>query len=131
MSSPSLYATPEELAVIRRRLNEHDWYARCFANLRAPVDELLRAGISIPREKGFVFYETCPADNTPLRQDPFNPRDHPCPTCGQNYTDEPYYRAWVTFYQTYLSQSAVELGIAYGVTGDRSYAEVMRRMVSY
>jgi hypothetical protein len=129
MSGPCLYATPDELAVIRRRLAEHDWYARCFANLRGPADELLRRGFEIPREKGFVFYETCPVDNTALRQDPFNPRDHLCPACGRNYTDEPYHRAWITFFQSYLSQRAVEMGIAYGVTGDDAYAEAIRRIL--
>ena len=128
-SAPTLYATSEELTAIRGRLREHDWYARCFASLRAPADELLRRGFEIPREKGFVFYETCPADNTLLRQDPFNPRDHSCPTCGRNYTDEPYFRAWVTFFQTYLSQRAVEMGIAYGVTGDPSYAAAIRAIL--
>ena len=93
MTTPGLYATPSELADVRRRLAAHAWYARCFDNLRAPADRLLRRGISIPLEKGFVFYETCPADDTPLTQDPFDPVNHPCPTCGRNYTDEPYRRA--------------------------------------
>ena len=129
MRSPSLYATPDELRVIRRRLNEHDWYARCFANLRAPADELLRRGFDIPREKGFVFFETCPVDNTPLHQDPFDRHDHHCPGCGRVYSGEPYDRAWVTFFQTYLSQRAVEMGIAYGVTGDSSYSEAIRHIL--
>ncbi|HET8521873.1 MAG TPA: heparinase II/III family protein, partial [Thermomicrobiales bacterium] len=126
MTSPSLYTTPDELLVIRARLREHAWYARCFDNLRAPADELLRRGIEIPHDKGFVFYETCPADNTPLRMDPFKPHEHVCPTCGQNYTGEPYDRAWISFYQMYLSQRAVEMGIAYQVTGDPAYAEAIR-----
>jgi hypothetical protein len=126
MTSPSLYTTPAELAIIRSRLREHAWYARGFANLRAPADELLRRGIEIPHEKGFVFYETCPADNTPLRMDPFKPHEHVCPTCGQHYTGEPYDRAWISFYQMYLSQRAVEMGIAYQVTGDAAYADAIR-----
>lgn len=125
-TSPRLYTTPDEIAAIRKRLNAHDWYARSFANLRAPADELLRRGIRIPREKGFVFFETCPQDNTPLRQDPFNPRDHVCPTCGENYTAEPYCRAWVSYYQSYLAQRAVEMGIAYQITGDDAYAAAIR-----
>lgn len=128
-SSPRLFTTSRELAIIRHRLDEHPWYARCFANLQAPVDELLGHGITIPREKGYVFYEACPVDNTPLRQDPFEPRDHSCPTCGRNYTEEPYYRAWVTFYQSYLSQRAVDMGIAYQITGDPAYAAAIRHIL--
>ena len=129
MTSPRLFATPGELAVIRSRMQEHDWYARCFENLRAPADELLRRGISIPREKGYVFYETCPTDNTPLLQDPFNLRDHPCPTCGTNYVAENYRRAGISFYHLYLSQRTLEMGIAYGITGDPAYASAIREIL--
>lgn len=129
MNQVSFYTTPAELKGIRTQLAEYDWYARSFANLRKPADELLRHGISIPKEKGFVFYDTCPGDNSPLRQDPFNPRDRCCPSCGRNYTDEPYYRAWVSFYQIYVAQRAVEMGIAYQVTGDDSYATAIRHIL--
>lgn len=130
MASPRIYTSADEMAAIRRRLDEHDWYARCFANLRAPVDELLRRGIRIPREKGFVFYETCPQDNARLRQDPFNPHDHICPTCGVNYTGEEHYRAWVTFSQLYLAQRALDMGIVYQVTRDEAYADAIRHVLT-
>lgn len=129
MTSPRLYTTADEVATIRRRLAEHDWYARALENLQAPVDALLRHGISIPREKGYVFYDTCPRDNTTLTVDYFNPRDHVCPACGNNYTDEPYYRAWVTRYQSYLSQRMVDAGIVYQVSGDATYAEAIRQVL--
>lgn len=131
MTTPGLYATPSELADVRRRLAAHAWYARCFDNLRAPADRLLRRGISIPLEKGFVFYETCPADDTPLTQDPFDPVNHPCPTCGRNYTDEPYRRAWVTWYHMYLSQRTLEMGIIYQLTGDHAYAAAARQVLTH
>ncbi|MGH2559624.1 MAG: heparinase II/III domain-containing protein [Thermomicrobiales bacterium] len=130
MDGPRLFTSADEMAVIRRRLHEHDWYATCFANLRTPVDELLRRGIRIPREKGFVFYETCPTDNARLRQDPFNPADHICPTCGVNYTDEANYRAWVTFYQLYVAQRALDMGIVYQVTRDDAYATAIRYVLT-
>jgi hypothetical protein len=125
-TSSGIYATVDELARIQQRMAAHDWYARCFANLRAPADQLLRRGISIPREKGFVFYETCPEDNTPLVQDPFDARSHPCPTCGRNFVEEPYRRAWVTYYQMYVSHRATEMGVAYHLTGDVAYATAIR-----
>lgn len=128
-TGPGLLVSPPELLEIRRRLNEHDWYARCFANLIAPANELLRRGISIPRDKGYAFYETCPDDNTPLIQDPFDPVNHPCPACGRNYTDEPYRLAWVAYFQVYLSQRALEMGIAYQLTGDSAYATAIRHVL--
>lgn len=130
MNSPCLYATQADIARIRRQLADATWYARCFANLMVPADQLLRRGITIPAEKGFAFYDTCPDDNTPLQQDPFNSHDHRCPACGRNYTGEPYYRAWVAFYQSYVSQRAVEMGIAFQLTGDDAYAQAIRHVLS-
>jgi len=125
-AAPGLVTSPRELVDIGRRMSEHDWYTRCFANLIGPADELLRRGISIPRDKGVAFYDTCPADNTPLLQDPFDPVNHRCPACKRNYTDEPYRLAWVAYFQVYLSQRALEMGIAYRLTGDSAYATAIR-----
>lgn len=129
MNGPRLYATHSDITRIRRQLADHDWYARSFQHLIEPADQLLRHGISIPTEKGYAFYDTCPEDNNPLLQDPFNPRDHRCGTCGRNYTAEPYHRAWVAFYQSYLSQRTVEMGIAYQLTGDDAYADAIRHVL--
>ncbi len=131
MKAPRMYTTPDEVALIRRRLNEHNWYAKALENLRAPCDEFLKRGITIPRLKGYVFYETCPKDNTRLYQNPFEPDNVYCPTCGTKYTEENYFRAWVWFYHINLSQRARDMGVIYQMTGDEAYASAVRYILKF
>lgn len=129
MSLPHLYADSRDIARIRKNLQEFSWYRQAFSQIQTGCDEMLRRGFSVPETCGFVFYNSCKSDNTPLIFNPYDRENHICPTCGMNYRDEPFQRAWQCYYHQWLAQMSINLGISYAVTGDSSYAQAVRRML--
>lgn len=129
MASPHLYADSQDIARIRKNLAQYDWYRKAFENIQQACDAMLKKGFSVPDTCGFVFYNSCKSDNTPLIFDPFDRENHICPTCGMNYKDQPIQRAWECSYHQWLAQMSINLGISYAITGDESYARAIRRIL--
>ncbi|MFA7672839.1 MAG: heparinase II/III family protein [Clostridia bacterium] len=129
MSAPHLFTSPVEIEGIKKNLEIYPWYKNAFARIKDMCDEMVRKGFSVPKLKGYVFNETCRAHNIPLRFDPYDPSSFECSVCGINYQDEPYKRAWITQYHSWLSQMSVYLGIAYIVTEEEKYAVTVRDML--
>ena len=63
----------------------------------------------IPSEKALLSREggRCPRDGVMLQFDPFSPHRHRCPVCGERYTGEFHYRAWIYWYQLWLIERAL------------------------
>lgn len=129
MASPHLYLDNGEILRIRENLNQYDWYEKAFQRLKGNCDQMLEKGFHVPETCGFVFYNSCKSDNTLLIFDPYNPDNHICPTCGMNYQDPPFHRAWQCYYHQWLAQMSIQLGITYAITRDSSYAAAVRKML--
>jgi len=129
MFEPHLFTSLHEIEQIKKYLREYNWYAEAYLNIKNTVDTFLRKGFSVPRESGYVFFETCPRDNTELVFDPYRPDEYYCPACGMNYKDKPYKRAWISRYHSWLSQMSILVGIVYLIDGNEVYANTIRRML--
>jgi len=92
---------------------------------------LLDAGFEIPREKALLSREggRCPRDGTALEFDPYRPRVHRCPVCGQSFTGERHYLAWVMWYQLWLAERAVHAAALHALTGDPSLSALSARIL--
>lgn len=129
MKYSGLFTDEDEIKKIKEYINEYNWYSEAFSNIKERVDFAANKGFHVPSESGFVFFETCPRDDTPLIHNPYEPENRICPTCGMNYKDEPYRRSWVTFQHSWLSQMAVLVGIVYQVEKDDKYAHIIRKIL--
>ena len=80
--------------------------AESLARELAPVYE---RPLFIPSEKALLSREggRCPRDGTTLDFDPFSPHQHRCRVCGEIYTGEFHYRAWILWYQLWLIERAL------------------------
>lgn len=129
MSSPRLFTNLSEISGIKKNMRQHDWYAESYLNLKKMADLMLKKGFDVPKKSGFVFFDTCSRDNGHLIFDPYKPNDHVCSVCGMNYKDEPFQRAWICHYHSWLSQMGTILGIVYLIDGDESYAKALKEML--
>jgi len=126
---PHLFTSIKEIEQIKKYLQKYDWYAEAYINIKNTVDTFLRKGFNVPKESGYVFFETCPRDNTELVFDPYRPDAYCCPVCGMNYKDKPYKRSWILRYHCWLSQMSVLVGIVYLIDGNEAYANAIRKML--
>ncbi|NSW89771.1 MAG: heparinase II/III family protein [Firmicutes bacterium] len=129
MTEPRLYTSNKEIDNIKKFLKQYDWYADAYQNIKSSVDSMLKKGFEVPKESGFVFFDSCSRDNARLIFDPYRPNDHICPVCGMNYKDKPFQRAWVLSYHSWLSQMSILLGIVYLIDGDEAYAKALRTIL--
>ena len=90
------------------------------ASLRAELQRLIEQGFDVPHEKALLSRDggRCERDGTLLRFDPFSPREHTCPRCGEVYRRERDYLWWITSYQLWLAERAVYAATLYSLTGE-------------
>ena len=82
MPSPHLYVDNADIARIKANLQTYPWYAAAYENIHNECETMLRRGFSVPCELGYVFYNSCKRDNQILIFDPYDPKNHVCPKCG-------------------------------------------------
>lgn len=101
------------------------------ASLRAELDPLLQEHFEVPHEKALLSRDggRCDRDGTVLRFDPFSPRAHTCPRCGDVYTRERDYLWWVMSYQLWLAERAVHAAVLHAITGESKLAELASRIL--
>ena len=106
--------------------------APLFASLAADLESVIRADLFFPAEKARLsrIGGRCPRDGTPLDFDPWSPRAHRCPTCGNVYDDEPHYRYWLMWYQLWLAERAVHGAALFALGGDARHADLATRILS-
>ncbi len=91
-------AGSRDLTALKQRLTER----------AAPVLEQMP---HVPEEKALLSINggVCPADGAALLFDPWSPRVHRCPRCGQRYQGERHDRHWARFQHLWLAQRAAHL----------------------
>jgi hypothetical protein len=111
------------------------------ASLAADLDRVLESELYFPREKALLSREggRCTRDGTLLEFDPFNPREHRCPRCGEVYRGPLHDRFWIYWYQLWLAERAVHgavlsslgAGDAYGIFAARVLDGYVERYAGY
>lgn len=99
--------------------------------LTTELAPLLAGELYIPREKALLSREggRCPRDGSTLEFDPFSPRRHRCPTCGEHYTGAAHDRFWVFWYQLWLAERAVHGALLWRLRCDASARTLATRIL--
>ncbi|MFP5354195.1 MAG: heparinase II/III family protein, partial [Gemmatimonadota bacterium] len=90
-------------------------------SLRGDLARLLDAGTPwIPPEKARLTRTggRCPTHGVLLDFDPWRPREHRCPECGERFRDDEHYRWWIMNYQLWLAERAVHAAALHVLTDD-------------
>lgn len=82
-------------------------------SLAAELEPALGASPYIPRDKALLSRAggRCEIDGTALDFDPASPQAHRCPTCGRAHRGELHDRAWITSYQLWLAERALQAAL--------------------
>ena len=106
--------------------------APLFASLAADLEPLVTADLYFPTEKARLSRAggRCPRDGTPLDFDPWSPRAHRCPACGNVYGDEEHFRYWLMWYQLWLAERAVHGAALFALGGEARHADLAQRILS-
>jgi hypothetical protein len=119
-------------ALERRRAAVRGPLAPLAASLRRDLQPLLERGFDIPTEKALLSRDggRCPRDGVPLEFDPYRPHEHNCPVCGESFTGERHYLAWIMWYQLWLAERAVHAAALHSLTGEAALAGLATRILS-
>jgi Heparinase II/III-like protein. len=126
----SVLISPDALE--RRRAAIRGPLAPLAASLLSDLQPLLQRGFDIPTEKALLSRDggRCPRDGVPLEFDPYQPNEHRCPVCGESFTGERHYLAWVMWYQLWLAERAVHAAALHALTGEATLSELGQRILS-
>ncbi|OGG55963.1 MAG: hypothetical protein A3F84_00740 [Candidatus Handelsmanbacteria bacterium RIFCSPLOWO2_12_FULL_64_10] len=125
---PGLILTPHDLDAIKQKVRASAWAKATFDDLIAEADRWTSEGVRIPDRKGqWMHFYACPEDGTHLRT--ISDTEHRCPACGKTYTGEPYDSVVIRNRHMALGDAAVDLGLAYHLTGDQKYLQTARQIV--
>jgi hypothetical protein len=100
-------------------------------SLAADLDRVLEHELYFPPEKALLSREggRCPRDGTLLDFDPFSPREHRCPRCGETYRGPLHDRFWVYWYQLWLAERAVHGAVLSALGAGDAYAIFAARVL--
>jgi hypothetical protein len=82
-------------------------------SLAGDLRKVITRPLYIPEQKALLSREggRCPRDGTMLEFDPFSPREHRCPKCGETYRGDLHDGFWVYWYQLWLAERAVHAAV--------------------
>jgi hypothetical protein len=83
------------------------------SSLARDLDPVLAHDLFLPRDKAKLTRAggRCERDGSLLDFDPFSPRRHRCPRCGQEYSGDAHYHFWLYWYQLWLAERAVHAAL--------------------
>ncbi|MEX2177977.1 MAG: heparinase II/III family protein [Gemmatimonadaceae bacterium] len=99
-----------------------------YESLTAELAPLLDREPYIPTAKALLTRAggRCEQDGAALEFDPASPHAHRCPACGTVHRAEVHHRAWVTHYQLWLAERAVQAALFHLLGGDERHAALAR-----
>jgi hypothetical protein len=119
---PFVLATKADLQAARQRAQRFDWARESLNQLISQADAALARPVEIPDRGGqWTHWYACKKDGSGLKT--VSPTEHRCPTCGAVYRGEPYDSIPITHLHGRNSQDIFTLGLAYGLTDERRYAD--------
>jgi len=103
--------TDEELAARRAAIDASPDLQALRASLLERARPLLERPPYIPDEKALLSVDggVCPRDRAALAFDPWSPRAHRCPRCGDVFTGERHDRHWARYQHLWLAERAAHL----------------------
>jgi hypothetical protein len=101
------------------------------ASLTADLDRVLEHEIHFPRDKALLSRDggRCTRDGALLDFDPFSPREHRCPRCGEVYQGTLHDRFWIYWYQLWLAERAVHGAVLSALGAGDTYAIFAARVL--
>jgi hypothetical protein len=125
---PGLILNPRDLKAIQEKVRTSAWARAAFDDLIAGLDRWTSEAIQIPDRKGqWMHFYACPEDGSHLQT--LSDTRHRCPTCGRTYTGEPYDSVVIRNRHMALGEAAVDLGLAFQLTGEKRYLQAARDIV--
>jgi hypothetical protein len=121
----------DEKRLVERRAAAAGGLEPLAASLAGDLEPLLAREVFIPPEKARLsrLGGRCPRDATMLEFDPWSPRRHRCPACGELYADEAHYRWWIMGYQLWLAERALHAALLHALGGDSRHARLADRIL--
>lgn len=102
--------------------------APLFESLRSELEPSLGAEPFVPRDKALLSRAggRCEIDGATLDFDPRSPYAHHCPWCERTHRGELHHRAWITSYQLWLAERALQAALFNLVRPDARHASFAR-----
>ena len=136
---PRLLFSQEGVVNLKRRIETCDWAQTIWKSRKKTLDELLAREFEIPPRGGNWFHwYACPKHGARLttgKQIAKWQWEHICPVDNEVFTGDPsepsrdYDGCAIAALHGRWSQAVRDLGVAYQVTGDRSYANKAREIL--
>jgi hypothetical protein len=100
-------------------------------SLASDLDVVMERDLFIPSEKAALSRSggRCARDGALLTFDPWSPRVHTCPLCGESYSSEEHYRWWIMSYQLWLAERAVHAATLHALRGEVRHAACAERIL--
>lgn len=114
--------TPKEIALIRQKSVQ---FPQTLQALKEKVREVFEGELIVP-ETGignWTLYYYCPDCSVQLLFDRNQPHHHICPSCGKDWTGEPYDSSWWGKINAQNAHGIHDLAMLYLITEDDAYAK--------
>lgn len=126
--NPRLLATKDELGLAKKRAQNTEWGKGYTDTLLKRCDEALLKPIALPDRGGqWPHWYACPKHGARLKTE--GPTRHVCPTDGQVFTGYPYDDVLLLAAHNDYANLIRDLGMAWQLTGKRTYAEKARAIL--
>ena len=126
---PFMLVSPEELATAKAKIKTQPWAADSLKTLCAKADEIVANPQYFPEsEGGWTHKYVSPKTAGKLEFDPKSPHRHLDPATGEYLTGKDYDDAWNSYAISLTTEQLETLATVWTLTGDRQYAETMRKV---
>jgi hypothetical protein len=103
-----------------------------YHSLAADFEPVVERGVEVPTEKALLSRAggRCPDDGTMLEFDPFSPHAHRCPRCARQFEGALHHRAWITWYQLWIAERALQAVLFHRLRGEERYLHVASEILA-
>ena len=116
----------------RRAVGKGGPLAPLYESLAQELEPLVGREPFVPETKALLSRAggRCELDGAALDFDPWSPHLHRCPTCGTIHKGELHDRAWITSYQLWLAERAVQAALLFHLRGDPRHSSLARDILA-